>query len=144
MTRLTGLGLALGLGLLLFACDPGSTGTGTKEPTDLGIEGAVLAAGSFEGRNDHVVTGGVEVVEVDGRFVVNLGADFSLDGAPDPKVGLGKDGYEKDTKAGNLKAATGASSYELPAGVDPQKYNEVYIWCEKFDVALGVAKLTSK
>ncbi|WP_432612907.1 DM13 domain-containing protein, partial [Litoreibacter halocynthiae] len=35
----------------------------------------------------------------------------------------------------------GASTYKIPAGIDPDDYNEVWIWCEKFNVPLGVAKL---
>ena len=132
----------IGLGMMLAACKPApSEETGSVA---VKVEGVVLSTGTFEGRNEHVVTGGVEIVESGGKFVVNLGSDFSLDNAPDPKVGLGKDGYQKSTKAGALSAKTGASSYELPAGVDPADYNEVYIWCDKFDVPLGVAKLTAK
>ncbi len=101
----------------------------------------ILASGSFEGRNDHIVTGQVSVVESDGKYIIQLADDFSLDNAPDPKVGLGKDGYDSSTKAGDLIALTGASNYELPAGINAQDYNEVYIWCEKFDVPLGIAQL---
>lgn len=101
----------------------------------------VLATGTFEGRSDHVVTGGVDIVESDGRYLIKLAADFSLDNAPDPKVGLGNDGYDPATKAGHLKALTGASTYEVPAGINIQEYNEVYIWCERFGVPLGLAQV---
>ena len=104
-------------------------------------ETTVLASGSFEGRNDHIVTGQVDVVESNGKYIIQLAEDFSLDNAPDPKVGLGKNGYDASTKAGNLIALTGASSYELPTNINAQDYNEVYIWCEKFDVPLGIAQL---
>lgn len=104
-------------------------------------EGSVLATGQFTGAGDHVVTGGVEVVEVDGEYFIQLGDDFSLDDAPDPKVGLGLDGYDPETKAGELIAFTGASTYQVPAGINPEDYNEVHIWCERFSVPLGVASL---
>jgi len=108
------------------------------------VEAGVWAAGSFEGRSDHIVTGSVEVVEQDGSYIIQLGEDFSLDNAPDPKVGLGSDGYDPATKSGDLIALTGASDYAVPAGIDVSAYNEVYIWCEKFDVPLGVAQLQTQ
>lgn len=101
----------------------------------------IVATGQFTGAGNHVVTGGVEVVEVEGAYFIRLGDDFSLDDAPDPKVGLGQDGYDPSTKAGDLVAFTGASSYQVPTGVDVQDYNEVHVWCERFSVPLGVASL---
>lgn len=101
-----------------------------------------IAQGSFEGRSKHVTTGGVSIVKQGGAHVVVLAKDFSLDNAPDPKVGFGRDGkYDISAQLGHLKSKTGAQRYTIPAGVDPAKYNEVYIWCEKYSVPLGVAKL---
>ncbi|MEL6482812.1 MAG: DM13 domain-containing protein, partial [Pseudomonadota bacterium] len=71
-----------------------------------------------------------------------LAGDFSLDGAPDPRVGLGKDGkYDEATDMGELRSITGLQAYAVPDGVDVSGYNEVYIWCRKFSVPLGVASL---
>lgn len=65
-----------------------------------------------------------------------------FDGAPDPKVGFGRDGaYDKTSQLAPLGAKKGHQTYQLPASVDPAKYNEVYIWCEQYSVPLGVAKL---
>jgi len=97
--------------------------------------------GNFKGASNHVTTGTVELVKDGNGGTVELGADFSFDGAPDPKVALGKDGYDKSTLMGLLKSNSGASSYKLPAGINPDDYNEVWIWCEQFNVPLGVAKL---
>ncbi|MEM9792879.1 MAG: DM13 domain-containing protein, partial [Pseudomonadota bacterium] len=36
---------------------------------------------------------------------------------------------------------TGRSQYEIPSSIDVSAYNEVWIWCERFNVPLGVAKL---
>ena len=93
--------------------------------------------GTFKGASNHVTTGTAEVA----GNQVNLLADFTFDGAPDPKVALGKDGYDKNTLMGPLTSDKGASSYAIPAGIDASEYNEVWIWCEKFNVPLGVAKL---
>lgn len=93
--------------------------------------------GTFVGASNHITTGTAEIA----GNQVNLLDDFTFDGAPDPKVALGKDGYDKNTLMGLLKSNSGASSYEIPAGIDPSEYNEVWIWCERFNVPLGVAKL---
>ena len=93
--------------------------------------------GTFRGASNHVTTGTAEVA----GNQVNLLADFTFDGAPDPKVALGRDGYDARTLMGRLKSNSGASSYTIPAGIDPAQYNEVWIWCERFNVPLGVAKL---
>ncbi|WP_299143837.1 DM13 domain-containing protein [uncultured Tateyamaria sp.] len=102
-----------------------------------------VASGTFTGASDHITTGGVEVIKNDdGSHTIVLADDFSLDGAPDPRVGLGKDGfYDGNTDSGVLGNLTGGQSFVVPAGVDVSAFNEVYIWCEKFSVPLGVAKL---
>ena len=51
-----------------------------------------LATGTFVGASDHITTGGVSVVSNDGVVQIVLADDFSLDGAPDPRVGLGNAG----------------------------------------------------
>lgn len=94
--------------------------------------------GSFSGLSGHVTTGTAEIA-ADG---VQLLDDFFFDGAPDPKVALGRDGrYDPNTIMAPLSSNTGASKYSLPAGVNPDDYNEVYIWCERFNVGLGVARV---
>ncbi|WFE92089.1 DM13 domain-containing protein [Roseibium porphyridii] len=68
--------------------------------------------------------------------------DFTFDGAPDARIGLGRNGrYDPDTDLGALKKLKGQQSYRLRGGIDVSKYNEVYVWCRKFNVPLGVAKL---
>lgn len=103
----------------------------------------MVHTGTFTGMNDHTTTGQATVVKSGDGWKVVLGDDFSLDGAPDPKIALGNDGvYDPATLLSeNLSSNTGAQEYMLPASIDGSKYNEVYIWCEKFSVGLGVAKV---
>ena len=103
----------------------------------------VASSGSFVGASNHVTTGGVSVVtNSDGSREVVLAEDFSLDGAPDPRVGLGKSGsYDPGSDLGELASNTGGQSYGVPSALDLDAYDEVYIWCRKFNVPLGVAKL---
>jgi hypothetical protein len=98
---------------------------------------------TFTGASDHITTGGVTVVKnADGTATVTLHDDFSLDGAPDPRVSFGKDGaYAPEADLGALEHLTGKQVYTVPASVNVDDYNEIYIWCLQFSVPLGVAKL---
>ena len=89
--------------------------------------------------SNHFTTGRVEIAKKDGGYAINLLDDFTFDGAPDPKIALGNNGYDKPTLMGKLTSNSG-SSYTIPAGINPDDFNEVWIWCEKFNVGLGVAK----
>jgi len=94
--------------------------------------------GRFRGLSNHITTGTAEL----NSDSVQLLDDFTFDGAPDPKVALGKDGaYDPATLMGLLKNNNGASQYALPAGINAADYNEVWIWCEQFNVPLGVASV---
>lgn len=103
---------------------------------------AALSSGTFSGRSDHITTGGIHLVKTPKGYRLNFAPDFSLDGAPDPIVALGNGGvYDKANKIGHLKAKEGRQSYALPASFTPGEFSQVYIWCEKFDVPLGIADL---
>lgn len=93
--------------------------------------------GTFTGASNHVTTGTAEIA---GRTVTLLD-DFTFDGAPDPKVSLGKDGHRDEWILAPLQSNSGEQSYAIPANIDLDSVNEVWIWCEKFNVPLGVAKL---
>ncbi|WP_295314178.1 DM13 domain-containing protein [Roseobacter sp.] len=98
---------------------------------------------TFTGKSNHVTTGGVTVTKnADGTATVTLHDDFSLDGAPDPRVAFGKNGaYVPEADLGVLQNLTGGQSYVVPASVNVDDYDEIYIWCLKFSVPLGVAAL---
>ena len=98
--------------------------------------------GTFTGLSNHVTKGGVEVVETAEGWEIRLSESFWFDGAPDPRVGFGKDGSFVDpTDFEPLRANSGAQVYRVPADIDPGQFDEVYIWCRKFSVPLGVAKI---
>lgn len=97
--------------------------------------------GSFVGKSNHITTGRAELAIEGGQAYVYLLDDFTFDGAPDPKVALGRNGYDAKTLMGKLKSNSGKQRYAVPAGIDASKYNEVWIWCERFNVPLGVAEL---
>ncbi|MEM6889364.1 MAG: DM13 domain-containing protein [Pseudomonadota bacterium] len=99
--------------------------------------------GGFVGKSNHIITGSVTIEKNDdGSHSVTLSEDFSLDGAPDPRVGFGKDGnYVLATDLGELKSLTGGQTYHVPAAIDVAGFDALYIWCLQFSVPLGVAAL---
>lgn len=119
-----------------------NTETSSSIISGLPPEATMISAGQFEGRNDHVVTGRVSIAKAGNRSYVELGSDFSLDGAPDPKIGFGNDGsYDPETTFTVLESKTGSQFYLVPDSIDVTRYNEVYIWCDEFSVSLGVASV---
>jgi len=120
---------------LTFIRSVGTLLKATAIAASLLISGSLLA-------NRHTVSGTVELVKEGDGYVINFSEDFVFDGAPDPKVALGKDGkYDSGTLIRLLDSNTGAQSYKVPAGLNPDAYNEIYIWCEKFEVGLAVAAI---
>lgn len=102
--------------------------------------------GMFSGAHDHKVSGNYTVAEQDGKQILTLGPDFSLDGAPDPYVVLS--GNDMGSGAGTLnlgalKHKRGPVSFVVPAGTDLAKYSHVLVWCKKYNVTLGQAELAA-
>ena len=99
-------------------------------------------SGSFTGLSNHVTKGDVSVVKTDAGWEVHLKDSFWFDGAPDPRVGFGKNGKFVDpTDFEPLRNNAGAQVYKVPADINPEDFDEVYIWCRKFSVPLGVASI---
>lgn len=116
-----------GLGLLLAASTSSAGGAGS---------------GSFAGLSDHVTRGTVEVVKTADGWEIHLKDTFWFDGAPDPRVGFGRSGkFVAPTDFEPLRSNSGAQVYKVPASIDPEDFDEVYIWCRKYSVPLGVAKI---
>jgi len=78
--------------------------------------------------------------------------DFTTSNGPDVHVVLGQStdqnlakdfvkGQLNSVELGPLKANQGDQNYELPASADLSKYDAVVIYCERFHVVFGVAKL---
>lgn len=101
----------------------------------------LIGQGTFKGASRHTASGTVSVSKSSSGTVVTLEKDFSFDGAPDPKLGFGRDGYDSQAKFSELKSNKGKQVYEIPSSIDPSKYSEVWIWCEQYNVPLGVAAI---
>lgn len=99
-------------------------------------------SGNFTGLSNHQTSGTVSIVQMDGGYVLHLHDNFAFDGAPDPKFGFGRRGrYDGRTTFALLQSNTGSQTYRIPANVNLAAYDEVYLWCERFSVPLGVARI---
>ncbi len=97
--------------------------------------------GVFQGEGGHKASGHIEILKDGAVTKVVLRDDFSLQEAPAPRLAWGKDSYKRGTIFATLAKFKGAQEYTVPAGTDLSQYNELWIWCEKFDVPLASAKL---
>jgi electron transfer DM13 len=86
----------------------------------------------------------------DGRLVLRL-ADFSTSNGPDVRVYLvaAPDAADDATvtragfvELGKLKGTDGDQNYDVPSGLDLNKYRAVTIWCRRFSVNFATAPLT--
>ncbi len=112
----------------------------TSAPQAMALE--TIKQGEFVGENKHITTGTVTIQKDGDRTLVILGPKFSLDGAPDPRLGFSKNGqYDPTTTFTKLKSLNGIQVYELPKNITPAEYDKFVLWCEKFDVSLGSAIL---
>ena len=110
------------------------------------LAGEKVRTGALSGRKGYNVTGTVQVKHVDGTVKVVLGEDYVFDpnkNPPDIKIGFGSgETYAKGSKIHDkLDIKKGAATFEVPAGIDTDQYDELYIYCEKFTVILAVAPL---
>ena len=109
--------------------------------SEVPVVSTVVKSGEFAGLNKHKTTGGVSIVKTASGYVAILEGDFSLDGAPAPTLGFGNDGFDKKTEFTKLQSKKGLQVYAIPANIDPMNYNEFYVWCADFSLALGVSSL---
>lgn len=101
-----------------------------------------VGRGSFRGASGHSTKGNVTVTKTGSGYSVRLESDFVHDGAPDPWLGFGRNGrFLRRSRFARLRSNTGAQNYAVPRSAGSQDFNEVYVWCRKYGVPLGVARI---
>ena len=108
---------------------------------------SLAAGGTFRGASGHATSGSVTVTQqalaitqVDEYHAAVIAT--TLDGAPDPYVSLGNRSRPvKGGTAGVLRRLKGAGTYSVPAPSATRNAKQVVIWCRKYAVPLGVARL---
>ena len=87
----------------------------------------------------------------DGRVVLRL-TDFATSNGPDVRVYLvaAPDAADDATvtragfvELGKLKGTDGDQNYDVPSGLDLNKYRAATIWCRRFSVNFATAPLTA-
>jgi Electron transfer DM13 len=112
---------------------------------------STLAEGKFISL-EHDTTGRAVVLETaDGSRFLRF-EDFETSNGPDllvylsSKAPTGTDdwyGYDQDfVDLGVLKGNIGNQNYELPAGVDLDRYGTAVVWCRRFEVGFAAATLS--
>ena len=96
------------------------------------------------GSDGHHASGKVAFGMDMNKHVLTL-SDIKVDKVPDGYVYLTK-GADRmhGVELGTLKQFSGTVSYVLPAGVNPEDYDSVVIWCKQFNVEIGRASLSKK
>ena len=114
-----------------------------------GAEAGVSLSGRFRSLA-HETVGTASVHELGGRRILRL-TGFHTSNGPDVRVFLvaANDAPDNETvtkagfvELGKLKGTQGDQNYDIPAGVDLDKYRAVTIWCHRFSVNFGTAPLT--
>jgi len=136
---------------LPVAAAPSTSSSPVSRPAQAGAP-RELASGTLIS-HEHRTTGTVRVLRTaDGSLVLRL-ENLDTSSGPDVHVWLtdapveaGKAGWDvfddgKHLDAGKLKGNKGNQNYPLPADLDLATYTSVSIWCDRFDVSFGAAKL---
>lgn len=113
---------------------------------------SVVRTGSFV-THEHATAGTARLVRnPDGSHQVELAGLDTSDG-PDLRVWLtdqevreGAEGWRvfddgRWVELGRLKGNRGDQVYPIPAAVDPGDYRSISIWCRRFGVSFGAARL---
>ena len=94
----------------------------------------------LDGVDDHHAAGTVKFAHEMGHNLLVL-SGIKIDKVPDGHVYLAKQGNRKTgVDLGVLKQFSGDVSFKLPQGTDPDAYDSVVIYCEKFNVEIGRAE----
>ena len=112
---------------------PPTTAPPTKYPV------GELNRGVFGGINDYDVAGDALIIS-DGETRFLRFENFDSDNGPDLNVYLRNDAGDI-LDLGDLKGNIGDQNYELSDDIDLSEYNEVLIWCVRFNAAFGFASL---
>jgi Electron transfer DM13 len=137
------------VGQLAMNTQPASAIKSTQTTTVAVQPQSLIASGSFvTTEQDHPTNGIAKIVKVNGKRYLEFDKAFTTAQGPKVRVLL----HRNDTVPVNLKAqdyvtiATlqkfdGAQRYEIPDNLDLKDFKSVAIWCKKFNVTFGYARL---
>lgn len=121
-------------------------------PAPVPVEPKVLAEGALIS-HEHETTGRVVILELaDDSRILRL-EDLDTSSGPDVEVWItdapvieGSDGWHvfddgEYVELGDLKGNHGNQNYPLPDSVDLSELTSVSLWCDRFNVSFGAARL---
>lgn len=77
-------------------------------------------------------------IRLDGRQITL--ENVSITEAPDGRILLTNQHDEPSgARIGPLQGFTGTHRYEIPVGTNPDDFDSITIWCDKFKVPIGLA-----
>jgi hypothetical protein len=137
--------LSLSLLAWVAAC-AGTNGMMDKNmDSDMGGQMESNMNSMLSGSDGHHASGKVSFgMGMNNKHVLTL-SDIKVDKVPDGYVYLTKNADRMHgVELGMLKQFSGTVSFDLPAGVKPDDYDSVVIWCKKFNVEIGRAYFSKK
>ena len=136
---------------------PSRTPKPTSKPTPAATRApapVTLARGTLIS-HEHETTGTVRVLRLaDGSRILRL-QNLDTSNGPDLRVWItdapviaGRDGWHvfddgAYVSLGRLKGNRGSQNYALPPDLDLDRFGSVTIWCDRFNVSFGAARLAS-
>lgn len=106
----------------------------------------LLAKGSFRSL-EHETTGVAQAIEVRGGDRVLTLTHFQTSNGPDLRVYLSTGSVSQGSSGeafrelGKLKGNIGEQQYEIPRGLDLDRFSTVLVWCRAFSAGFGAAPL---
>lgn len=102
----------------------------------------IISSGSFVGIQGHNAEGRAVLIKSGEKYFVRFEEDFRVTNGPDLFVHFGKDGeYAATARLDGLKGNVGSQNYEVPSEINPEDFNEVWVWCRAFSVGFAQAIL---
>ena len=139
--------LSVTLLLGVNACAGSNEMTGQDEMMDKGMDSTMetQADGMLMGSEGHHAAGQATLGMGMGEKTVLTLSNLEVDRVPDGIVYLTKHAdHRQGVELGRLEQFRGTVTFEVPAGVNPDDYDSVVIWCRKFNVEIGRAYLPKK
>lgn len=101
--------------------------------------------GKLAGSDGHHAAGMVVITtDRNGTTILQL-KNMTVDKVPDGRVYLARNGdYRNGVEVGKLTKFSGTVVVPIPATVDPETYDSVVIWCNRFNVEIGRATFEKK
>lgn len=141
------LAAALLLGLAAFGwwtLSPLVLDRTAQAPAPVSAEATILQVGEFVGADRfHQAAGNASLLETETGLQLRFDEGFRVTNGPDLFVWLVPEAGERRdfVDLGALQGNVGAQGYEVPAGVDLERYDTVVVWCRAFGVLFGSAVL---